>query len=192
MWSWSAVLGKCIPMMARNVFFIQGVLPSFSFPSPCNKSLFIKCHSGNWWCQIEESECVAVEMRVCESVCFSVCLFACNCFSERVCTVLMCMYVYVCVCVHLYMLAYTVCVSVCVCVNAFIGRAASTHRVAGLIPRDPEGKAPIDGWKTPTVLCFLCAQSPLSLQPLWAHTLVWKQCCLFSFYIWHEFSCLVV
>lgn len=71
---------------------------------------------------------------------------------------------YTCVCVCI---CWLICVSVCVSnLYAFRGRAASTQRVAGSIPRDPEGKAPIDGLKTPTVLCFLCAQSPLSLQPL--------------------------
>lgn len=75
---------------------------------------------------------------------------------------------------------------ICVCqlkgsgLNAFRDGASRTQGVAGPNPRDPEGKAPIDGWKTPTVLCFLCAQSPLSLQLLWAHTLIWKQHWQFS------------
>lgn len=46
--AWSPALDKCIPLRARNIFFIQGLFTSFSvLPHVINHYLF-KCHYGNW------------------------------------------------------------------------------------------------------------------------------------------------
>lgn len=147
--AWSPALGKCIPLRARNIFFIQGLFTSFSvLPHVINHYLF-KCHYGNWWCQTERwcrrgSEYALYVHQ------WSVSVYAT---------------VYDCIGTYVIMSVY---------VSAYLKAMTSVHLEAGLLAEIPEpwGKGTYWWMKNSHSALLPVCTNPLSLQPLRAYTKV--------------------